>query len=105
MQGASLRHAETLASRPILAESGRSRAVRVGSLKLVVFDDGKRELYDLSKDPSESHNLYAPKMPAFQPLEAAYDRWLRMMPRESSSSEYGVSPDELQRLKGLGYVQ
>lgn len=41
-----------------VTQSGRSRMLRRGDLKLVVHSDGSGELYDLAADPTEVHDLF-----------------------------------------------
>ncbi|WP_423464464.1 sulfatase-like hydrolase/transferase [Promicromonospora sp. MS192] len=41
-----------------VTQSGRSRMLRRGDLKLIVHSDGSGELYDLAADPAEVHDLF-----------------------------------------------
>ncbi|MFI6423881.1 sulfatase-like hydrolase/transferase [Promicromonospora sp. NPDC050880] len=41
-----------------VTQSGRSRMLRHGDLKLIVHSDGSGELYDLAADPAEVHDLF-----------------------------------------------
>jgi arylsulfatase A-like enzyme len=51
-------------------------AVRAGAYKLIEFyEDGRRELYDVTKDVSESHNLIADKPEVAKELAAKLDAW------------------------------
>jgi len=51
-------------------------AVRAGNYKLIEFyEDGRRELYDLKKDVSESQNLIADKPEVAKELAAKLDAW------------------------------
>jgi hypothetical protein len=47
------------------------------------------ELYDLSKDPGEAHNLAADHRKSFR-AEGPVQRWLRISPRD----DYGQTPIE-----------
>ena len=65
------------------------------------------ELYDLSKDPEEKHNLAAS-----QPLRAALyrqalHRWVLDLTRETAASADGatLTRKQLENLRALGYVQ
>jgi len=50
--------------------------VRAGSLKLIEhYEDGRRELYDLTKDVSESHNLIAERPDDAKALASRLDAW------------------------------
>jgi len=103
VQGRSLRRLEQLEHREILVETAHARALRMGPLKLIVNANGKRELYDVSRDPTELHDLYAGGAAQLQPLEAAYQHWMQSMPKRRPSRT--VDAEELRRLKSLGYVQ
>lgn len=51
-------------------------AVRRGNWKLIeYYEDGRRELYDLSKDPSESRNLISQNADVAMELAGALDTW------------------------------
>lgn len=51
-------------------------AVREGDYKLIEFyEDGRRELFDVRKDPSESRNLIAEKPAVANALAAKLDAW------------------------------
>lgn len=51
-------------------------AIRAGNYKLIeFFEDGRRELFDLSKDMSESHNLIADKRMIAKELSAKLAAW------------------------------
>ena len=53
----------------------RSHAVRVFDLKLVVYEDGPAELFDLAADPGEQHDLAAERPWAVRRLQARYETW------------------------------
>ena len=63
--------------------------VRRGDYKLINFlDDGRKELYDLSKDLSEKHDL-ARKLPQkTAELETLLNRWLK----ETGAAEMALNP-------------
>ncbi len=51
-------------------------AVRTGDLKLVEFyENGRRELFDVRRDPGETRNLAADRPEAVTELAAKLDRW------------------------------
>ncbi len=53
-------------------------AVRVGSLKLIEhYEDGRNELYDLARDPGETHNLVAERPADAKALADRLDAWRR----------------------------
>jgi arylsulfatase A-like enzyme/Tfp pilus assembly protein PilF len=114
VQGATLRPA--LEGQPIellaLAETWYPRyhygwseltAVRDGRFKFILAP--RRELYDLSKDPREEHNIAAS-----DPTRAdAFERGLRALVASTTRSDavskpQAVTPDVEQRLRALGYV-
>ncbi len=71
-----------------------------GRLKLV--DLPLPELYDLSADPSEQHNLYASQRERARDLESRLDRIDAGTP--ATSSQTPVDSDAAMRLRSLGYV-
>jgi arylsulfatase A-like enzyme len=80
------------------------RAIFLGTFKLISSTNGKRELYDLSKDPHEQHNLYRADDPVSQQLEAKLDEWVKSVrPRRGQPAK--LDRETLDRLKSLGYVQ
>ena len=73
-------------------------------MKFIRSTKGKRELYDLSSDPQETQNLYDPDDKRVAELQSDLDEWLRRMkPYAAASAE--IVPENLERLKSLGYVQ
>ena len=52
-------------------------AVRKGDLKLVCFDGGPVELYNLADDPGESNDLIATQPLAAEGLRSIYDAWVK----------------------------
>jgi arylsulfatase A-like enzyme len=79
------------------------RAIISGNMKLITSDRGRRELYDLAKDPSESHNLFATDDRG-QKLEARLDNWLALI-KPRLRHALPVGRQQLDRLKSLGYLQ
>lgn len=61
------------------ATSG-SRAVRVGSWKLVAGPDGPWELYDLANDRTELHDLAAEQPDRVQSMAKVFDAWSKRKP-------------------------
>jgi arylsulfatase A-like enzyme len=84
--------------------SGTRRAIFSGSLKLVTSTNGPPELYDVSKDPKEEHNLYSPDDPRAADLSRQLDAWVQTMPRQNARPA-APDPAVWERLKSLGYVQ
>ena len=69
--------------------------------QLKVIDLPIPELYDLSSDPREQHNLYASERDRARDLEARLDQVTRGAPSAAPSP---IDPDADARLKALGYV-
>jgi arylsulfatase A-like enzyme len=80
------------------------RAIFSGQVKFIRSTGGKRELYDLSKDPKEKRNLYNSSGGAYKELEARLNEWLK-----ETKEEFGSTPKldkgTLDRLKSLGYIK
>lgn len=116
VQGRSLRNPEVLAGRAVYTESfpakvtpqmimsldRTQRSIRQGSLKLVVASSGARQLFDLSSDPEEQHNLMAIAPAEGERLETAMREWVRLMP--DSTTRPVQNEQQMRLLKGLGYV-
>ncbi|MGH9339933.1 MAG: hypothetical protein ACRD1R_10200 [Acidobacteriota bacterium] len=66
------------------------------------------ELYDHVKDPLDQHDLAAQNPEVVQRLKAELDDWrkaaLAAQLPEADSTE-GLSREELERLRSLGYIQ
>lgn len=120
VQGRSLLELETLKSRFIITESfpnplvinwhrrfdRTERAIFSGSLKYITSTAGKRELYDLSKDPDEKRNLYNSADSTSERLGALLNNWLQTTVAEAElSSPIKLQRETLRRLRALGYVQ
>jgi arylsulfatase A-like enzyme len=103
IQGASLRHPESLEHRQVLAESDKAETLYVDGFKLIVHTDGRRELYDIVHDRAETRDMYTSDSGRLMPMEAAFQQWIRKMPKNAASGS--LDPDELRRLRSLGYLQ
>lgn len=85
-------------------------AVRVGDLKLLLATaEFPESLYDLARDPGEGTNLLAGAASDASRLHAARDTILaevrRRLGRVNDPQRVPYSPEELDRLRSLGYVQ
>lgn len=105
-------------ARPVVAESYPSgwlaslhprfqrveRAFYLGAQKLVVSTAGKRELYDLDRDPNERTDLY--RDDAVPGLERMAESWLEGSKEavDPGSSEE-LDPEILRNLEALGYAE
>jgi arylsulfatase A-like enzyme len=84
--------------------SGLRRAIFSGDLKLIQWTTGSPELYDLSSDPQEQHNLYTNENTGARELTSRLDRWVASFPHLTSGTRK-IDPSATERLKSLGYVQ
>jgi arylsulfatase A-like enzyme/Flp pilus assembly protein TadD len=77
----------------------------VETRKYQFIDAPKPELYDLSQDPGETHNLYADKKAVADELRA---RLASLISQYSAGQELaektGLDPSLMERLKSLGYA-
>ena len=81
-----------------------ARSVFSWPYKFITMTNGRRQLYDLSSDPDETHDLYAPQTPVAQKLNADLHAWMKGFP-DHPRQKLRLDPESLQRLKSLGYVQ
>ncbi len=118
IQGRSLLDSDPKPSRTVFAESFPvmdlsqlhpamkriERAAYSGSLKLISSTVGKRELYDLAKDPAESTNQYAGLAVEARPLETELAGLARRADARPASTQR-VDHGTVDKLRSLGYVQ
>jgi len=80
------------------------RAVRDGRWKFILAP--RPELYDLERDPGESHNLAAEDYAKASVLRGAVEAALRneQITARFDTAVAGVSPEVLDRLGALGYI-
>jgi arylsulfatase A-like enzyme len=78
-----------------------------GNFKLIDSTAGKRELYDLSKDPNETKNLYSEDGGISKELETQLNHWLASTVPAGKESRLParLNSATLERLKSLGYVK
>ena len=84
-----------------------SLAIFKGNFKFINSTAGKKELYDLSKDPNERKNIYNLENSVSKELETKLNSWLSTI---KSADAEGIAPvkldrDTLDALKTLGYVK
>jgi arylsulfatase A-like enzyme len=92
---------------PAVLHRATSQIAAVGQrFKLINSADGMRELYDLSVDPGERHNLIDVHPGPAARLDAYLRAWLEFTPEYAPVTKTGESrsPEVLQSLRGLGYV-
>jgi arylsulfatase A-like enzyme/Flp pilus assembly protein TadD len=69
------------------------------------IDAPKPELYDLSKDPAETHNLYAEKKAVAEEMRARLAALIRDYgAAQELAQKTGLDPALMERLKSLGYA-
>src|SRR6185295_15803032 len=119
MQGRNLLHADTTEKRTLFTESFpcpvphppecalsgcTSRGALSWPYKLVTSSAGKRELYDVSKDPDETHDLAPAQDSTASGIGSELKTWVKTMPARPKQ-QLQLDGDAVQRLKSLGYVQ
>jgi arylsulfatase A-like enzyme len=81
------------------------RALYSKSLKYISSTAGKRELYELSRDPNEMIDLYPANNKVAKKLETRLTQWLNQQGETEETSAVKLDQDTLDRLKSLGYVR
>ena len=83
--------------------AGEKFAVRVERWKYLLAEEEKtRELYDLAADPNELHNVLEQHPEQARRLETVLATWRRS---QNGARHQALSPEDVERLKALGYVQ
>ncbi len=105
-----------VAIRSILAESADpelkhraagQRAILDGRFKLILSDDGRRELYDLVTDPAERRDLIDTRPEVAQRLFDAFAEWEQHTPAYDTASRRtspALDSQTLDALRSLGYI-
>ena len=84
---------------------GEQYAVRQGDWKLIRGPaSDMRELFDLAADPRERKEKSGAESARLHELDARLDTWLREYARPDPAPSDSISPDDLERLRALGYV-
>lgn len=81
-----------------------SRAIFAGSLKCIRSATGTYELYDLSTDPDENHNLCQVESSRCLDMQKRFAEWSRTVPMPTGPSPT-LDRDSLKKLRSLGYVR
>ena len=84
---------------------GEKFAVRLGDYKYIEGkEENTKELFNLTVDPGELTNIYNTEADKAAELASNLNQW--MDTHKNNASEQGkISPDDLQRLRTLGYVE
>jgi arylsulfatase A-like enzyme len=92
--------------RPALAEIvGTARAVRSHGWKVIVYNDGRQELFDLERDPRETVNRAGREGARLQALQQDFDRLVAAAHDGAAGPQTApIDPAILQRLRALGYL-
>jgi arylsulfatase A-like enzyme len=119
LDGRSLRNTAALSSRVVISEAfGRSTAhepqprlaakqwaLFSGDWKLIEPESGAPVLYNLAQDPREMMDLYTPTHPVVGDMRSRLRTWRSIVARSRHAPSGKVTPEMLERLKALGYVQ
>jgi arylsulfatase A-like enzyme len=81
-----------------------ARAVFSWPYKFITSTNGRRQLYDLSGDPDETHDLLQSQAAEARRLNTDLRAWTKTFPSRPRQKLL-LGPEALQRLKSLGYVQ
>ncbi len=84
---------------------GKQTAIRRGRWKYIATpDEARQELYDLLLDPGEQENLVTRRPGLAAELAASLEAWYANQLALAPSSGTEPSPEDLQRLRALGYA-
>lgn len=89
---------DTLATRP-----PQRQAIIQEGWKLIANEDGSIELYNLTEDPTEVHDLASEQPERRDALHQQLKTWHEETPRNQSTAK-DLSEDDLQVLKATGYL-
>ena len=78
------------------------RSLRTG--KYLYIDAPRRELYDQSADPKALHNLAESQPAIAETLQAQLDDFRRQTESKGGMRPAALSPEQAEKLQGLGYV-
>jgi arylsulfatase A-like enzyme len=117
LQGFSLRGGVGNANRKLISESFPGsglislnskfnrieRAIYSGNFKYIDSTAGKHELYDVSTDPAEVHNLCSVDAVPCSSMRHDLEEWEKATPKTVSHGK-PLDPQTLERLRSLGYA-
>lgn len=85
-------------------ESDSAIALR-GERWKYIDHDGEEELYDLTEDPGETHNLVSERLEVVSRLRDRRQSFVESLPAPPSTTDSVESDDMRQHLQSLGYLQ
>ena len=117
LQGFSLRKGTGNANRKLISESfpgsgltslnakfnRTERAIYSENFKYIDSTAGKHELYDISADPREIHNLCSIESGRCSGMQRDLEEWENAAPKTVTHGK-ALDPQTLERLRSLGYV-
>jgi arylsulfatase A-like enzyme len=82
------------------------QAIRSGRYKLVLYSDGRRELFDIADDPEEGANLVNDLPQVVRGLERRLKQQVDYPPKnvQGTVEQHDADPEVLERLRSLGYL-
>jgi len=80
-----------------------AKAIFDWPLKFIASDNGKRELFDLDRDPDEHRDLNNQGQERAAELAAELGAWSRALPARTHGAKQ-IDPEKLRHLEGLGYI-
>jgi arylsulfatase A-like enzyme len=80
-----------------------ARTVVSWPFKYIAFNTGKKQLFNLEADPDENRDLAGAATPETAQLNRDLSAWMKTIPAQSKQ-RVQLSPEEMKRLKSLGYV-
>jgi arylsulfatase A-like enzyme len=83
---------------------GVRRGIFTDSAKLIAWNAGPPEFYDLIADPGETTNRYLPGDPAVADLSRRLTAWTMSIPRQLPKPAK-LDKSTVDRIRSLGYVQ
>jgi arylsulfatase A-like enzyme len=81
------------------------RAIRSTDYKLIRGSDGSRELYHITEDPDEGHDIANDNPEIVNDLETELDDWLDSVDHTTPQRPVSISQSTKDRLEELGYLQ
>ena len=82
----------------------RLKSIQIGSEKLILRGESQVELYDLASDPNEERDLATEQPERVRFLVARLQQWLEDGPLPYDSVAAELSPETVEKLRVLGYL-